>query len=596
MTIGTLSGNTVEMTTADSFTQALEYHRVGDLAEAERLYREVLWTDPGYHAALHGIGVIALQRGTPDIAAAYFGTAVRLEPTIAAYQGNLGLALRNLGRQDEAEICLRLALALSGGTADACVNLGNALFDRNNASEARELYERALARDPTRIEALNGLGNALAQLQRFEEAEGFYRDAMSVDPKAPEAYNNLGNLLFRWHRFAEAADMFAQALALDPNYAHAHNNMGNALQELGRFEEAEQSYRTAIRLNPRYARALFNLGALLSHLDRLEESQYCTEQATLLAPTDWEVFGTLGNTHLLSGRFDQGWRHLRYGARGKIGRLYNETEWTGQPTGSARLLIHAEEGIGDTIQFCRFLALVPPETRVVLAVQEPLVSLMACLPNLEMVVTAGRLIPKFDLQCSLLDLPQIFKTTLETIPATVPYLSVPAERVAAWRARVATLPGLRVGLVWAGNPEYGADRRRSIQLERLIPILQTQGASFVSLQVGAAAAQTASLPPHVTLHDWSADLTDFQETAALIEALDLVIGVDTAVIHLAGALAKPVWLLNRSDTCWRWMLNRDDSPWYPTLRLFRQRLHSDWQQPIEDLEAALSRHIAENSA
>jgi tetratricopeptide (TPR) repeat protein len=595
MIIGMRTGNTSLMTDGDVFTQALECHRAGDLVEAERLYRQVLWTDPGFHPALHGIGVIALQRGAADVALVYFQTAARLEPTIAAYHGNLGLALRNLGRHDEAEICLRLGVALSGGAADACVNLANALFDGRNISEARELYERALASEPTRLEALNGLGNALTQLQHFEEAEGYYRDAMRVNPKAPEAYNNLGNLLFRWHRFAEAADMFAQALSLDPNYAHAHNNMGNALQELGRFEEAEASYRTALSLNPRYARAMFNLGALLSHLDRLEESRLCTEQATILAPTDWEVFGTLGNTHLLSGRFDQGWQHLRYGARGKIGRLYNETEWKGEPTGASRLLIHAEEGIGDTIQFCRFLAQIPTGTRIVLAVQEPLVPLMACLTNVELIVTAGRLIPKFDLQCSLLDLPLVFKTSLATIPADVPYLSAPADRIEAWRSRVEALPGLRVGLVWAGNPEYGADRRRSIQLDLLMPILQTPGVSFVSLQVGAAAAQAASLPQPVALHDWSTELTDFAETAALIETLDLVIGVDTAVIHLAGALAKPVWLLNRSDTCWRWMLNRDDSPWYPTLRLFRQRRHGDWQQPIEEMATALRHRIAEKS-
>jgi hypothetical protein len=155
---------------------------------------------------------------------------------------------------------------------------------------------------------------------------------------------------------------------------------------------------------------------------------------------------------------------------------------------------------------------------------------------------------------------------------------------------------LRVGLVWAGNPEYGSDRRRSVSLERLMPILGVPGASFVSLQVGAAATQTQSLPDTITLHDWTGDLTDFAETAALIETLDLVIGVDTAVVHLAGALAKPVWLLNRSDTCWRWMLNRDDSPWYPTLKLFRQKRHGDWQEPINEIAAALTRHIAEHES
>jgi hypothetical protein len=257
------------------------------------------------------------------------------------------------------------------------------------------------------------------------------------------------------------------------------------------------------------------------------------------------------------------------------------------------LLLHAEQGLGDTLQFCRYAPLAAARARVVLEVQAPLARLLSSLPGVSQVIARGEALPAFDAQAPLLSLPRAFGTTIETVPARVPYLAADPDQAAAWGRRLAALPGLKVGLCWAGEPRAGfpelaaIDARRSISLAALAPLAKVAGVSFVSLQKGAPAAQAADPPPPMALFDYTAELADFADTAALVENLDLVISVDTSVAHLAGAMARPVWLLNRFDTCWRWLLDRQDSPWYPTLRLFRQTTPGDWTSVIADLRQAL---------
>jgi hypothetical protein len=292
---------------------------------------------------------------------------------------------------------------------------------------------------------------------------------------------------------------------------------------------------------------------------------------------------------LLVGQFDEGWREYewRWKQEKKKPHLrgFSQPLWDGGDIGDRILLLHAEQGLGDTLQFCRYVPAIAAGRRVVLEVQRPLVPLLAGLPGLERIVAQGDPLPPFDLHCPLLSLPLVLGTTLETIPGQTPYLRADPQRTAAWRERVGQLDGLKVGLVWAGNQAMSGDRRRSARLELFSELADLPGVSFVSLQKGPAASQ--SPPSGLILHDWTDDLQDFGETAALIEALDLVIGVDTAVVHLAGALGRPVWLLNRFDRCWRWLLNRDDSPWYPTLRQFRQSQPGDWRGVLREVRAEL---------
>jgi hypothetical protein len=385
---------------------------------------------------------------------------------------------------------------------------------------------------------------------------------------------------------------------LQPDLADAHNNLAVALCDLRRHAEAETCAREALRLRPDYADAHSNLGMVLFDLRRLLEAETSYREALRLEPDFPQAHMNLSSALLITGRFEEGWeehewrwkaRHMAGGARG-----FSAPLWSGEVLGEGGvLLLHAEQGLGDTLQFCRYAPLAAARARVVLEVQAPLARLLSSLPGVSQVIARGEALPAFDAQAPLLSLPRAFGTTIETVPARVPYLAADPDQAAAWGRRLAALPGLKVGLCWAGEPRAGfpelaaIDARRSISLAALAPLAKVAGVSFVSLQKGAPAAQAADPPPPMALFDYTAELADFADTAALVENLDLVISVDTSVAHLAGAMARPVWLLNRFDTCWRWLLDRQDSPWYPTLRLFRQTTPGDWTSVIADLRQAL---------
>jgi hypothetical protein len=344
------------------------------------------------------------------------------------------------------------------------------------------------------------------------------------------------------------------------------------LHRKGRPDLAAAAYRDAIRLDPETSEAPNNLAMAL----------------------------------LLQGDYAEGWRahEKRWLSRPlRLGvRPFTQPLWNGE-LGPKRLLIHAEQGLGDTLQFCRYLPLIDPSHKIVFEVQPPLVQLMRQLPGVEAVVTRDGPLPDFDAHCPIMSLPFVFKTTLDNIPNQTPYLRADPAKVSGWATRMAPAKGLRVGLVWAGGARPNqpdlepVNRRRSMALATFAPLAQTHGVSFVSLQKGPPAAEAHTPPPGMALFDFTDDLHDFTDTAALVETLDLVISVDTAVAHLAAAMGKPVWLLNRHDTCWRWLLNRDDSPWYPTLRLFRQPAPGDWDAVVMDIALALKHAVSllENS-
>jgi Flp pilus assembly protein TadD len=509
-------------------------HRAGRLEQAEAALHEIIEARPDHAEALHSLGLIAHQRGRNQLAIAYLDRAVSLNREEARYHCNLGVVLGHLGRLAEAEQSLRRAL------------------------EPRPDYPAALA----------NLGQILNELGRPAEGEAHLRDALRLRPAYPEALNNLGISLSDLGRTSEAETVLRQALSLLPEAPNALNNLGTALCDLGRYDEAEASFREAIRLKPDFADARNNLSYLL----------------------------------LLTGRFEEGWTEYewRWGVKHMAPgvRDFAVPRWNGEAIGGRTILLHAEQGLGDTLQFCRYAALIEPSAKVVLEVQAPLVKLLARLPGVAQVVAPGAAVAPFDLHCPLLSLPRVLGATLATIPAAMPYLSAAPEAAAAWRERLAGLPGLKVGLVWAGESRTGVgrpsaiDARRSMALSALAQLAELARVSFVSLQKGKPAAQAADPPPGMSLTDFTADLSDFADTAALIDNLDLVISVDTSVAHLAGGMGKPVWLLNRYDTCWRWLLERDDSPWYPTLRQFRQPSPGDWQTVVAAVRDALHRLAA----
>jgi len=460
----------------------------------------------------------------------------------------------------------------------------------------------------------NELGRRLAARGRYEEALACYDRALAIRADIPPILSNRGNALRNLDRLEEAEASLREAVRLKRDFANAHSNLASVLDYLGRFDEAEASARTALRLQPEHALALSNLGYILYHLGRTAEAQASYRAALRLRPDAAEWHVDLGLALLLAGEFEEGWKEFEWRWRTRWhtehfvrhGSLFPVPSWNGEAIEERTILLVADQGFGDTLQFCRYVPQLAARARsTMLSVQPSLVRLLSRIPDLcEITAGAGKFFPpdgrppSVDLWCALMSLPYALGNALETIPATTtPYLTADPADIACWRERLAGLAGLRVGLCWAGGrssnlSQIVVDRRRSLSLNILAPFGEIAGVQFISLQKGPPAAESACPPRGMKLHDFTEDLHDFADTAALIENLDLVISADTAVAHLAGALGKPVWVLNRFDTCFRWPRNRDDTPWYPTARQFRQPTPGDWCSVIHHAREALQRLAA----
>jgi Flp pilus assembly protein TadD len=456
--------------------------------------------------------------------------------------------------------------------------------EADDVAGAVEALREALRRDPRDAEAWADLGACLIRQERAEEAEVALRAALRRAPGHGRALGTLGIALTgRDDRAAEAA--LREALRHAPGVAGTHGNLGNLLRAQGRFDVAEPHLRAAVALRPQSADARHNLAVLLAGWGRLGEAETCCRAGLALAPGHADLRFLLGTVHLLAGRLHEGWEGFawRWRRRGFVPpRRFDVPEWDGGDRGAGTLLLYAEEGLGDSLQMLRFVPAVAARGRVVLEVPATLRRLAATGAGEAVVVAEGEPMPAYACRAALPDLPRLLGMDLPDLPGRVPYLAADPDAVARWRARLAGLPGRRVGIAWAGNPLFPADARRSLPAPALTALADVPGVSFVSLQKDAAQA------PPLPLADWTADLADFADTAALVAALDLVIAVDTSVAHLAGALGRPVWLLNRFDPCWRWMLGRADSPWYPTLRQFRQARPGEWGGVLAEVRAALS--------
>ncbi len=495
------------------------------------------------------------------------------------------------------------------GTPDVPVapdRLGYDLHMQGQFEAAERAYRDALCPRPDSAELWSNLGLAVQAQHRFAEAETCQQQALRLAPNYPEAHNNLGLAQYEQGRVAEAENSFRGALRLRPDDANALLNLGTALQSLNRLVEAEACYRQALAGGGDPARVLNNLGLLLQEMGRPAEAEEACRAALAHRPGQADARTNLALVLLLRAAYAEGWP--AYEARWQVAsmttamRSFSQPQWTGGMAIAGRtILLHAEQGFGDTLQFCRYAPLLAAAgAQVLLEAPAALCRLLESLDGVAQVIPAGEVLPPFDLHCPLMSLPFGFGTTLQTIPNAVPYLHADPARVAAWRQALAALPGRRIGLVWGGSSRSGqphavaVDRRRSMPLAALAPLAGIAGCSFISLQLGPPAAQAR--PAGLVLHDPTGGLRDFADTASLVEALDLVISVDTAVAHLAGALGKPVWLLNRFDTCWRWLLGRDDSPWYPTLRQFRQAAPGDWATPVAHAARDLARLTAGDEA
>ena len=571
--------------------------RRGDAAEAEALLRRAVALRPAAADHRANLGNVLDARGDFAAAADSFRAALARDAANPAIHANLGNALMKLGRVAEAVSAHARAAALKPAEPRFAHALGATLIEAGRFAEAEAALGRAVALAPNLADAHSSLGMARARQGRHAEAEPCYRRALEIDPKHLRAMINLGSALLALRRHEEFAAIQRRALAVDPDFAEAHANLAAALLVLGDHAGAEAAARRALELKPELAEPRNTLATALERQGRVDEALAVLERAALHGPVDERGEAHFGRALMLlrRGDFARGWREYewRWGSRRHhrgARRDFALPQWLGEDIAGRTLLLHAEQGLGDTIQFLRYAPMAARRgAKVVLEVPASLARLAATVEGVGAVAAAGGALPPFDLHCPLLSLPLAFATRLESIPAATPYLRADPRAAAAWRRRFAAKPGLAVGLAWAGNPDYPGDRDRSLDPALLAPLLKAKNATFYSLQVGAAAAAIAQAPGGGGVESLGREFADFADTAASVAALDLVVAADTAVAHLAGALNRPVWILLPFASDWRWLVDRADSPWYPSAALFRQERPGGWAGVIERVAAKLAR-------
>ena len=542
-------------------------------------------------------GTRSLCEGNAGQAVISFCRAVELEPQDAVTMRQLGSALLGLGHSADAERAIEHSLRLNPLAADTWYELGNAFHMGGKLEEAAQAYGQALGLDPRHARAHYNLGVTLLLENHTAEALACFSEAVQADPSYADAHNNRGILQQLSGQLEASIESYRHALSSQPDDMRAAYNLGVALQSAGRLEEAEQAYLRVLQSGEGNSSAHNNLGNVLMALGRVPDAIRHYKRARLHDASSPEAPWNLGVAHLLLGDFECGWEGYEYRTAqpGTVSRQFDKPLWKGELLEGRRILLHTEQGLGDTIQFSRFAPVLSRQgATVILECQPSAVTLVGTVPGIAQAIpcaadpAVGEL-PEFDYHSPLMSVPGVLRITPETVPAEVPYLFPRRAVIERWEKTMAGLEQARqkrrIGLTWAGNPRHLNDANRSVALSRLAPLFELDGLFFLSLQKGQAAAQIASAGGPV--FDLEPLLEDLEQTAAAILQLDLVISVDTAVAHLAGALGRPVWLLAPFAPDWRWMLDRTDSPWYPTMRIFRQKVRGDWGGVVEAVRRAL---------
>lgn len=576
----------------------VSHHGAGRFAEAEAAYRKLLQTQPENAEALHMMGVLALQTGNPTTAVDFIAQAIRRKSDVSIFYSNLGAALRRLGRLDEAIAAGRQAVKLDENFADAIINLANALCDKGLFGEAVPLLKRVVRLRPDAVDQYLLLARALILDDKNEEAVAVMQDALRRRPRHAPAYINMGVALKKLGRFDEAVAAYLKALEITPGDTGALNNLGTAYQENDENLKAIDCFRQALDIRPDYADAWLNLSLALRAEGRLDEAIEAARTAVRHNPKQAEGHTSLGFCLLLKGALREGFAEYEWRSAmadfSSPRRNFNTPAWDGSDPAGKTVLIHDEQGIGDAVQFIRYAPLVKKlgAARVVVECNTQLVRLLGGLSDVDEVVGRFSRMPDHDVHVSLLSLPHLLKTELHDIPAAVPYLRAEPEQVARWRDRLrppGAGTGLRVGLVWAGNPEFRDDRNRSPGLEAFLPLLETPNVRFYALQKGPGRRDLPGLQHRLkdNFVDLNDDINNMADTAAVMMNLDLVISSCTAPPHLAGALGRPVWTVLPQSCDWRWLSHGDLTPWYPSMRLFRQEKRGDWAPVVDRVRAAL---------
>lgn len=632
----------------DSCDSALEkglrLQKAGRLSEAEQIYQDLLRGNPQHAKAWHYAGVVAYQQGNHSEAIERISRAIAIRGDDASFHCNLGLAYRAVNRIDEAvesferslkfrpdnavafnnlgviklergeaedaAFCFRQSSQLTEGSPETRVGLGKALRAQGKLEQAIEQFELALREDPKHVDAQLGLGRTWLDQMELEKAVACFRQVIELQPDHAEACNYLGSTLTSLEDYEEAERWLRRAIELDPNNGAALSNLGVALMEQRRLDEAEKAFAAANAASPDLANSLANLGALYLHQGRYTESIAMLRRALVIKPDHVDAHWNRSLSYLTVGDFEQGWAEYEWRRLRRATRQVNIPKplWDGGSLGSRRLLLHAEQGLGDTIQFVRYAKQIKsthPNAQIILACQKPLVPLLSRCEFLDEVYEQSKDQPlRFHLHAPLMSLPAILGSNdEESIPNEVPYLKVDQPLIEAWSGKLERIQAVKVGIVWQGNKKFASDRERSIPLEHFAHLARLDGVELISLQKGHGVEQIESKRTPwkddrlsceeietgstsepwrlVTIEGLDEPSPPFMETAALIRNLDLVIACDTAIGHLAGALGMPVWTALPLVADWRWQTGRGDSPWYPTMQLFRQKTRGDWREVFE---------------
>jgi tetratricopeptide (TPR) repeat protein len=578
---------------------ALGHMRAQRFLDAQICCERALAADANHAHALHLMGLLSMHAKHYDHAIEWNSRAIRQDPK-PEYLWALGNALQHQGRHEEAFKVFEKAVRIGPHIAGIWTDLGVALVDLERPDEALLSFQHALTLDPRYWKAANKCALLMHQMGRLDEALQHFDLCRHQQPEQALVLRARAQVLRDLKRYEEALLDNQRSYALDPRDANTCNNMGDVLEKFpGRQQEALQWFDRALDLQPDFVLALNNKAWVLGQLHRFEDAVAIYRRLAVLEPDNAETELCLGHLNLLLGHFEPGWAGHR--ALRKIPSfaanypIFSQPMWHGEEAIDGKtILVHRDEGLGDTIQYARYLPMLAARgARVILVVEKQACALLSGLSGVvQCLPLPANSLPSFDFHCPMSNLPSAFGTRLDTIPSATSYLPPPAEsRVQVWKERLGPHDRLRVGLVWSGNPKHRNDHNRSIPLRTISRVLDLD-AAFVSLQKDLRPDDQAILRERAEIVDLTADLTDFVETSALISCLDLVITVDTSVAHLAAALGCPTWILLPYTPDYRWLLNRDDSPWYPTVRLFRQSKACDYGEVLDrmrnDLVAMIS--------
>jgi tetratricopeptide (TPR) repeat protein len=561
-------------------------------------YDRAIALKPDYaHAFCNRAVVLGQMRMLPEAVASY-ERAIALDPTDALARYNRGMLMNGMGQKDAALESFNNAIACNADFFPAHFGRAALLQEQKQWAASLASYDRAIALNTGDAAAHYNRGTVLKEIEQWPDALESYDRAIALNAEFALAHAARAETLQQLNRLPEALHSYDRAIELNPDEATYHDGRGVLLHKMGRFADALVSYNRAIVTNPNYPQAYFNRGTAQAKLRDFDGALASYNLAIAKKPGFADFHFNLALASLKVGDFVNGWAHYEWRWRIKNGpillqqRQFRQPLWLGGDDISGRsILLYGEQGLGDSLLFCRYCTLVARlGARVILEVPGPLVSLCATLEGVTRVIPYGEPLPDFDVQCPLMSLPLACKTTLETIPSATRYLNSDRHKVAAWQQRLGAKTGPRVGLTWSGSQGARMHSERSYPLEKLVPYLADKFQYFC-LQTEITATDRKTLMENPAIRQFDDELRDFSDTAALCECMDLVISMDTSVVHLNGALGRKTWVLLPFDSDWKWLIDRDDSPWYPTVRLFRQASRGDWNDVFERIAAQLHREF-----